>query len=89
MVVSLAVLIIPLILLLLVVVVVPVLLVIWIVRALLGRQSSVSLKREEQAQLVQLNAGLTRMEQRIENLETILMQQAESSEEARGRIAPR
>jgi len=45
-----------------------------IVRALLGRQDRVSLTREEAEQLRRMWQAMDRMEERIANLETLLLQ---------------
>ena len=51
----------------------PIVMVLFIVRALLARRDSQQLNRDEKAQLVRLDESLASMEDRIANLETILM----------------
>jgi phage shock protein B len=49
------------------------------VRMLLRRQAGVQLTRSEAEQLARLEHGLDRMEQRIENMETILLDREKSN----------
>lgn len=53
---------------------IPVAMILLIARMLLNRRDSRRLNREEEMQLAQLMDSLDRMEHRIQNLETILMQ---------------